>query len=576
MTMKKQAALLSVSLLVASSLAVPAGAVGAADAVVSRVDGSSMTVTSASVSSVTSAAVSSTLIPLRTAAELLGARVEWNEAERSVTATREASVLKVWIDSALAELNGVKVTLAGPVQLVNEQTVIQLSALEQFAGVALGWEEQQLVMAPDDLTSKGTAFFYHLLQGKGDRLAADSSAALVQALGTRTVSAALAPFQSLALGHPKLLQSLTQENGVHTNLTLDYELDVPPGRLSLVLRFDRQGKVDDLITRLPGESLYQPAEYDDPTLYTEREVVVGEGGFALPGTLTLPKGEGPFPLVILVHGSGANDRDETVGGAKPFKDLAAGLAGKGIAVLRYEKITWEHALKVGAQPKFSLEDETVADALRAVELAKTLKEIDPDNIFVAGHSQGGYAVPLMLGQAQGTSIKGAVLLAAPSGNISQVLVEQQEIALERMKETNQPEALIAQQQAAVAAYKSMVETIQNPAYTKDHLPEQFPLGDPYWWIQQREYQPAEMARTQTTPLFIAQGENDWQVSMKQYDGWKAALKDRDNVKFVSYPSVNHLLGEYGSVSMGLEYGQPSNVASSLVEDVAKWVKLQAE
>ncbi|MNC17050.1 Alpha/beta hydrolase family protein [compost metagenome] len=304
-------------------------------------------------------------------------------------------------------------------------------------------------------------------------------------------------------------------------------------------------------------------------------MVVGEGEWALPGTLTLPKGEGRFPLVILVHGSGPNDRDETVGGAKPFRDLAAGLAGKGVAVLRYDKVTAEHSLKVSALPRFSLEDETVADALRAVELAKTLKEIDPDNIFVAGHSQGGYAMPLILGQAQGASIKGAVLLSAPSGNISEVLVEQQDAALQRLKETGQPEALIAQQQVAVAAYKSMVETIHDPAYSADRLPEHFLLGDPYWWIQQRDYQPAEQARTQTAPLFIAQGENDWQVSMKQFEGWKAALKDRANVTFASYPSVNHLLTQYGSLSTGLEYTQPSNVASAIVEDVAQWVKAQA-
>ncbi|MDF2936234.1 MAG: hypothetical protein K0Q90_1607 [Paenibacillaceae bacterium] len=516
------------------------------------------------------------MVPLRYAAELLGARVEWNEAERSATASRGSSVLKVWIGSAEAELNGAKVTVALPVQLLNEQTVIPLAVLEQFAEITLGWDGQQPV-AQHDLNVKATAYVYQLLQGDGERLAAGSSAAFIQAFRGENTAAALAQIQTLAAGHPKLLQAKTVENGVHSNVYLDYELDIPPGRITLVLRFDKQGAVDDLNAYVTAaESHYQPAAYDDPTLYTEREVVVGKGAFALPGVLTLPKGEGPFPVVILVHGSGPNDRDETIGGAKPFRDLAAGLAGKGIAVLRYDKVTAEHTLKVSALPQFSLEDETVADALRTVELAKTLKEIDPDNIFLAGHSQGGYAVPLMLGQKLGASVKGAVLLAAPSGNISEVLVEQQEVALQLLKESGQPESLIAQQQAAVAAYKSMVETIHNPAYSVDHLPEQFPLGAPYWWIEQRDYQPAEMARSQTTPLFIAQGENDWQVSMKQFEGWKTALKDRTNVTFASYPSVNHLLAEYGSVSIGQEYGQPSNVTSSLVDDVAEWVNKLAE
>ncbi|RAV04038.1 alpha/beta fold hydrolase [Paenibacillus sp. YN15] len=568
--MKKQAALLSLSLLVASSLSIPAGALGAAAPVAPAAAESQPAADSGS-----AAGQHAIMIPLRYAAELLGARVEWNEGERSATAARGASTLKVWIGSAEAELNGAKLSLDAPVQLVNEQTVIPLAVLEQFAGSALSWDGQQPV-AQDDLSLKGTAYVYHLLHGDGERLAAGSSAALTRTFGTTSTTTALAQIQALAAGHPKLLQAKTEENGVHTNVLLDYELDIPPGRITMVLRFDKQGLVDDLNAYATTESLYQPAVYDDPSLYTEREMVVGEGDLALPGALTLPKGDGPFPLVILVHGSGPNDRDETIGGAKPFRDLAAGLAGKGIAVLRYDKVTAEHTLKVAALPRFSLEDETVADALRAVELAKTLKEIDPDNIFIAGHSQGGYAVPLMLGQPQGASIKGAVLLSAPSGNISQVLVEQQEVALQLLKEAGQPEALIAQQQAAVAAYKSMVETIQNPAYSVDRLPEQFPLGDPYWWIEQRDYQPAELAQSQTTPLFIAQGENDWQVSMKQFEGWKAALQNRANVTYASYPSVNHLLAEYGSISMGLEYGQPSNVAASLVEDVAEWVNKQAE
>ena len=564
--MKKQAALLSLSLLVASSLSIPAGVLGAAEAPASASAGS-LTLSA-------SPHEQNTLVPLRYGAELLGARVEWNEAERSATASRGSSVLKVWIDSAEAELNGAKIHLGAPVRLVNEQTVLPLAALEQFAQLALDGSGQQPV-AQDDLTLKATAYVYHLLTGNGEQLAAGTSPNLLKSFGAKTVAGALAQFQSLSAGHPKLLHAKTEINSVHSNVVLDYELDIPPGRIAVVLRFDKQGRVDDL-ANAPAASTHQPASYDNSALYTEREIVVGEGEFALPGALTLPKGEGPFPLVILVHGSGPNDRDETIGGAKPFRDLAAGLAGKGIAVLRYDKITAEHSLKAAALPRFSLEDETVADALQAVELAKTLKEIDPDNIFIAGHSQGGYALPLMLEKSQGASVKGAVLLSAPSGNISEVIVEQQELALERLKETGQPAALIAQQEAAVAVYKSMVDTINDPAYSVDRLPEQFPMGDPYWWIEQRDYQPGELAKTQSTPMFIAQGENDWQVTMKQYDGWKEVLKARSNVTFASYPTVNHLLAEYGSVSIGMEYGQPSNVATSLIEDVAKWVKKLAE
>ncbi len=89
-------------------------------------------------------------------------------------------MLKVWIDSAEAELNGAKIHLGAPVRLVNEQTVLPLAALEQFAQLALDGSGQQPV-AQDDLTLKATAYVYHLLTGNGEQLAAGTSPNLLKA-----------------------------------------------------------------------------------------------------------------------------------------------------------------------------------------------------------------------------------------------------------------------------------------------------------------------------------------------------------------------------------------------------------
>jgi hypothetical protein len=76
-----------------------------------------------------------------------------------------------------------------------------------------------------------------------------------------------------------------------------------------------------------------------PSGITETTIGFGKSGFELPGTLTTPTANGPFPILILVHGSGPNDRDETIGPNKPFRDIAWSLAEKGIATLRYDKRT---------------------------------------------------------------------------------------------------------------------------------------------------------------------------------------------------------------------------------------------
>jgi hypothetical protein len=82
-----------------------------------------------------------------------------------------------------------------------------------------------------------------------------------------------------------------------------------------------------------------PADYVNPDSFTESDITVGSAPWALPGTLTMPKGTGPFPAVVLIAGSGPQDRDETIGPNKPLRDLAWGLASQGIAVLRYDKRT---------------------------------------------------------------------------------------------------------------------------------------------------------------------------------------------------------------------------------------------
>ena len=94
---------------------------------------------------------------------------------------------------------------------------------------------------------------------------------------------------------------------------------------------------------LPSRSggLHRP-DYVDPEIHRDRGHR-GQRRVGAAGTLSMPAGDGPFPAVVLVHGSGPNDRDETIGPNKPFKDLAWGLASQGIAVLRYDKRTKAHA-----------------------------------------------------------------------------------------------------------------------------------------------------------------------------------------------------------------------------------------
>ncbi|MDU5948167.1 MAG: prolyl oligopeptidase family serine peptidase, partial [Paenibacillus macerans] len=181
---------------------------------------------------------------------------------------------------------------------------------------------------------------------------------------------------------------------------------------------------------------------------------------------------------------------------------------------------------------------------------------------------GGYAMPLISAAAPDGGIAGTILLSAPSGKFANVLAEQQAELVRRVKQLGLDSTLYEQQ---AAMYTSIADMVNDPEYTVDHMPEQFPLQPAYWWFEQKNYVPAELAKTQTGPMLVLQGENDWQVTMKQFEGWETALKNRGDVEFKSYPKVNHLLAEYDGLSTGTEYGKPSNVSKAIIDDIANWI-----
>lgn len=115
----------------------------------------------------------------------------------------------------------------------------------------------------------------------------------------------------------------------------------------------------------------------------ERKIMIGAGASALPGTPRLPDAPGADPLVVLLHGFAPHDRDEPIGPNGPFRELAEGLARVGVAPLRYEKRSRQHP-HVFAAGSYTVDLQTVDDAVRAVALAQSLPGIDPDRVFVLG------------------------------------------------------------------------------------------------------------------------------------------------------------------------------------------------
>jgi len=333
--------------------------------------------------------------------------------------------------------------------------------------------------------------------------------------------------------------------------------------INIVVSLDPEGRVRGLFFR-PRESegaRWQRPAYSQPDKFLERELSIGEGEWKLPGTLTLPRQAGPCPALVLAHGSGPQDRDETVGNHKVFKDLAEGLASRGIAVLRYEKRTRHHAARMAALSDLTVQQETIEDAVKAAELLRGMPEIDAAAVFVLGHSLGGYLMPRIVRQAPW--LAGVIILAGNTRPLRELIVEQGEYLLsleptnERLKQQLERMREMAAEMRAIEEGKSAGRSL---------------MGMPAAYIRDlKGYDPAAEMRQLQIAALILQGERDYQVRMKDFERWKQALAGRPNVTLKSYPSLNHLFAAGEGKSTPAEYQKPGHVAEEVIEDIARWI-----
>ncbi len=337
--------------------------------------------------------------------------------------------------------------------------------------------------------------------------------------------------------------------------------------IHLVVTLDAEGRVRGLFLRpqeAPGAKWQRPP-YSNPEAFLEREVTVGEGEWKLPGTLTLPKGTGPWPGLVLVHGSGPQDRDETVGNHKVFKDLAEGLASRGIAVLRYEKRTRQYAAKMAAITDLTVQQETVEDAVKAAELLRSAPEVDPKQVYVLGHSLGGYLMPRIVRQAPW--VAGVIVMAGNTRPLATLIVEQAE-HLASLDPTNEA---LRQQAEQLREMAGQIRAIEEGKSEQKSV-----LGMPAAYIRDlKGYDPAAEMRRLDVPALFLQGERDYQVRMEDFARWKQVLGGRRQASFKSYPRLNHLFAAGEGKSTPAEYQKPGNVDQEVIEDIAGFIKERA-
>lgn len=331
----------------------------------------------------------------------------------------------------------------------------------------------------------------------------------------------------------------------------------------------------------PNKQSNRTPAYAKTSSFVERAIVVQAPGsiWKLTGTLTLPKGKTNVPGVVLVHGSGPHDQDETIGPNKVFRDIAWGLASQGIAVLRYtkrSKVIGQQFAKLppaarAAQLKklksLDVRAEVIDDAIAALRILYAHKAIDKQRVFVLGHSLGAMMAPAITNRFPQAA--GMIMVGSPSRSLADVVLDQfiYLLTLDGKLDANEIKKL-----------KHTIEQVVRIKANKitDNTPRHKRLlgMSKAYLTSLTTYAPTTQIKHNKLPMMLLQGGRDYQVTMEDFNGWKRLLKGRKHTTLKLYPSLNHLFITGSGQSSPKEYIKPGHVSAEVIKDISKWLTAQ--
>ena len=301
---------------------------------------------------------------------------------------------------------------------------------------------------------------------------------------------------------------------------------------------------------------------------TRKEITIGKGTeYPLKGLLTLPDdNSSPVPAVVMVHGSGPSNMDERVMKLTPFKDIAEGLAERGVASLRYDKRTFVYAKKM-KKTVITVREETVDDALLAVEFLKQTPQIDRERIYILGHSMGAMLAPRI--DAEGADVRGLILMAGTPYRLEDIVINQ----LRRSGEGNPVLRGIVSLEYRIFSkkFEGLYEMSDEEAKKK-----KFAGGlSLYYFKEMGRKTAADFLLESSKPALIMQGGKDFQVlADDDFKKFGELLAGRENTEFRLYPELNHCFvkGIYSSIlKASKEYGKERRVDEEVIGDISDFI-----
>lgn len=311
-------------------------------------------------------------------------------------------------------------------------------------------------------------------------------------------------------------------------------------------------------------------EYTLPSYTKKRNVAVkklkfGNEPFIISGELTLPIGlkkTDKIPVVIIGHGSGPGDMNGKAGPLQPYKDIAYGLSTKGIAVLRFDKRTLTYGEEVSSDKKFDVNKETVDDIILAAAFLRNQKNINPEKVYVLGHSLAGMMLPRI--GLRDPKLAGLIFMGAPAESLPDKIIEQMEYLT----------SLYPEKEKEYTRMKEEFVRLKTRWYDSTTSPRYLPFkSPPSYWDDLKAYKQTEVVKNVQQPMLVLQGEADYQVTMEDFELWKSALKQNKKAVFKSFPKLHHQMGavNHDGLSVPDDYEIPVNVSEDVINTIYNWI-----
>lgn len=348
-------------------------------------------------------------------------------------------------------------------------------------------------------------------------------------------------------------------------------------------KFTQRGMSFPLNLEKGSFKINRPQEPQPPFNYKTEDVTFEnkEAKIKLAGTLTLPNGNGNFPAIVLVSGSGPQNRNEELFGHKPFLLLADYLTKNGYAVLRYDD-------RGVAESEGDFDSATVfdfaKDAKSAIEYLKSRKEINPKKIGILGHSEGGDVAQIIA--SEDSLLDFIVLMAGPGLKGTEGLSLQKEALL---RAENVSEAEIANglklntdlydavlnnknKNEREIAVRQLFEKHFRGVLKGKELEAQVKSVSSDWMYESLKFNPHDYLVKIKCKVLALNGTKDLQVTSKEnLAGISKGLSHNKNVKIISYEGLNHL---FQPAETGLldEYGEiETTMKPKVLEDITNWL-----